>query len=417
MTDPGRMPGHGEPMRLVYVWDADYPWDVRTEKVCAALTAAGHDVHIVARNRAGAALRDVRPEGTVHRMPPARSLGRRLDDMSGFPAFFNPRWVAHLDRTVREVEPSVIVVRDLPLCPTAIRAGRRAGVPVVLDMAENYPAMIRDIWTSRRARPLDVFVRNPFLVSLVERYCIPRVDHTVVVVEESRDRLLREFGVPEERVTVVSNTPPRSRAEAVPPERSDTRAVDLVYLGLMEVPRGVEELIDAVAILRDEGHAVTATLVGDGRDMDLFRERRRRRGLDGDTLRLEGRLPHDRALAAVARADIGIVPHHANESWNTTIPNKLFDYMAAGLPVVSSDAEPCVRVLEETGAGHVFRSRSAESLADAVRRLLDPADRKDCGDSGRRTVLERYNWENDSARLVDVVEGLRAPSHPGAASR
>ena len=49
--------------------------------------------------------------------------------------------------------------------------------------------------------------------------------------------------------------------------------------------------------------------------------------------------------------DVGLVPHHADEAWNTTIPNKLFDYMAAGLPVISSDARPCARILRSTGAG------------------------------------------------------------------
>jgi hypothetical protein len=57
-------------MRIVYLWDADYPWDVRTEKVCAALTAAGHEVRIAARNRGWRDEAERRPEGTVHRMRP-----------------------------------------------------------------------------------------------------------------------------------------------------------------------------------------------------------------------------------------------------------------------------------------------------------------------------------------------------------
>jgi hypothetical protein len=100
--------------RVLYVWDADYPWDVRVEKICAALANAGHEVHIVARNRAGKVEREVLPEGTVHRMPRWPWAGR-FDAALGFPAFFNPRWASLLDRTIRAVRPDVVIARDLPL--------------------------------------------------------------------------------------------------------------------------------------------------------------------------------------------------------------------------------------------------------------------------------------------------------------
>ncbi|MGH7647777.1 MAG: glycosyltransferase, partial [Gemmatimonadaceae bacterium] len=110
-----RAPIAAHSLRIVYLWDADYPWDVRTEKLCATLSSAGHDVHIVARNRAWRPVHERLPEGTVHRMPPWRWLGRRADSLLGFPLFASPRWLGLLDRTVRDVQPDVIIVRDLPL--------------------------------------------------------------------------------------------------------------------------------------------------------------------------------------------------------------------------------------------------------------------------------------------------------------
>ena len=113
-------------LSIVYVWDADYPWDVRTEKVCIALTAAGHTVTIVARNKAWSATTERLHEGTVRRMPPWRLLGRKLDNALGFPAFFNPRWIRLVDRTCNEVDADLIVIRDLPLCATAIAVDNAA---------------------------------------------------------------------------------------------------------------------------------------------------------------------------------------------------------------------------------------------------------------------------------------------------
>ena len=390
-------------MRIVYLWDADYPWDVRTEKVCAALTDAGHSVVIAARNRGWRAQTERLAEGTVRRMRPWRWMGRRMDGILSFPAFFSPRWTGLLADAVRESAAELVIVRDLPLCPAAIRVARRSGIPVVLDMAENYPAMLRQTWDAGRRRVWDLVVRNPALAAVVERWCLPRVDRVMVVVAESAERLVR-MGVPAERIDVVSNTPPKARALAVTREVRIGTPLSLVYVGLMEVPRGIRELLNAVADLRAGGVDVRLRLVGGGRDLPLFRAHAAALGLREDAVTFTGFLPHAEAMRAVAQADAGVVPHHADEAWNTTIPNKLFDYMAAGLPVVSSDAVPAARIVVETGAGLVFRSGDAASLAQAVRRMMNPAARLRMRRAGREAVRARYNWEADSAVLLHAVE-------------
>lgn len=413
------MPVRLNPLAALYVWQSEYPWDVRTEKICRALRASGVDVHLAARNRRWESTREARPDALTHRMAAWRWAGRRLDAVLQFPAFFNPRWVALLSRVMRHERPGVIMVRDLPLCPTAIWVGRRFGVPVVFDMAENYPAAIRDLWATRRQKRWDFLVRNPRWVAAVEDYCIHRVDHLLVVVEESAERLVAK-GVPRDRIDVVSNTPPASRAltnRATATERAGAR-IELVYLGIHLVIRGLLELVEAVRLLRDQGFPVRATIVGGGRDTELFRARARELALTDEDVVFTGYLPdHAAALDAMARADIGVIATRKTAATESTIPNKLFDYMAAGLPVVTSDISPCARIVRETGAGEVFRAGDAADLAAAVRRLaVDPDRRRGAGEAGRRAILGRYNWEQDAAvlrRVVDrvaVQHSARAPS-------
>jgi glycosyltransferase involved in cell wall biosynthesis len=185
----------------------------------------------------------------------------------------------------------------------------------------------------------------------------------------------------------------------------------LVYLGLLEVHRGVGELLAAMAMLRDRGRAVNLTIIGDGRDESLFHRQASDLGLAAPWVRFTGRLANTAALDTVAQADIGVVPHHADQSWNTTIPNKLFDYMAAGLAVISSDAAPCRRVVSETGCGRTYRSGDAAELAQAVEELLPEPIRAACGRAGREAVRARYNWEEDCARLERaLVSVLKAGS-------
>jgi glycosyltransferase involved in cell wall biosynthesis len=398
--------------RLLYVWQSDYPWDVRTEKVCGALSEAGYEVHLAARNRRREPVSEVRPEAVVHRLPNWRWAGHRLETALQVPAFFSPRWVHLLWSVIRREQPDLIIVRDLPLCPTAIWAARHFGLPVILDMAENYPGTLRAKWDAGRQKPWDFLVRNPRMFARLEDYCIRGVDHIIVVVAESADRLAAR-GVPRARLDVVSNTPPVARAMQPRPNtaRPPGAPLELVYLGIHTVERGLLELIDAVKILRDQGVRVRATIVGIGRDTDMLRAHARALGLTGDDVVFTGYVAsHAEALAVTAAADIGVIPSRKTAQSDATIPNKLFDYMAAGLPVLTSNTVPCTRIVRETGAGDVFRAGYAADLAAAVRRLTDPAVRRAAGEAGRRAVLDRYNWESDAAVLRDVVRRVAARS-------
>jgi len=393
--------------RIVYVWDADYPWDVRTEKICLALSQAGHDVHIVARNKAWKAESERLPEGTVHRMRPWRVLGQRADAVLGFPAFFSPRWSRLITQTVREADADLIIVRDLPLCPTAIHVGRRTGVPVILDMAENYPAMMRAIWSAGRARLTDYLVRNPVAVEWIERYCLARVDRVLVVTDMVRDQLLKR-GLDAARVEVVGNTPPRAAAAGARGCRPRRDPVEIVYLGIIEIPRGLEELVDATAILRDEGARFRLRLIGDGRDAAALRARAERLRLSSADIEFCGFVPYSEAVDLLRDADIGVLPLHRNPHMDTTIPNKLFDYMAAGLPVVTSDVPASASLVRQTRCGEVFQAGSAVSLRDALMRLSDSDERTTKGENGRQAVLREYHWERDAAVLQDVVRSIHA---------
>lgn len=396
-------------MHILKVWDGEYPWDVRAEKVSRALTDAGHRVHMVARNRDGRVRREELPECTVHRLAPWRALGRRLDAASQFPAFFNPRWLRLAFRVARDERCEAIVVRDLPLAPAAIVVGDLLGIPVVLDMAENYPAMIRDLWTTRSTRFGDVLVRNPRAVEAVERWTLERVAHVLVVVEESRDRLVSDLGVPADRITVVGNTPSLSRLDEMPArERTGGGgSLEVVYLGLLEHARGVGTAIEAVALARQAGIPVRLTLIGDGRARDDFRTLRDGLGLSEAEVPMLGFIKYEEALRVVARADAGIIPHLANESWNSTVPNKLFDYMAAGLCVLTSDARPARRIVEQEGAGLAFTSGSASSLCKVLERLYRQQDASSMGAAGREAIRQRHHWELDAARLSAAILDVR----------
>ena len=388
-------------MRICKIWDADYPWDVRVAKVASSLTSNGHVVHLVARNNAARAETETLPEATVHRLR-AWPIGRRLSAATMFPAFFNPRWAGAIAATARSMHADVLLVRDLPLAPTAIGVARLLGIPCVLDMAENYPAMMQSLYDNRLQKPFDYVVRNPRVVAALERWVLRRIDKVAVVVEESEARI-RALGVAKSRIAVVGNTPPLARVGSAVGKIHRDGILHLNYLGLLEGPRGLGTVLRAVALARQRGLRLHLSVIGGGREAIAFQQLAASLSLADDIVKFHGFVPNVDALRLVADADVGLVPHHATDSWNTTIPNKLFDYMAAGLAVISSDAAPAARVVRETGAGAVYPYDDPDALATIFEQMSSAAVRAECGRRGREAVRERYHWELDAARLEALL--------------
>jgi glycosyltransferase involved in cell wall biosynthesis len=399
-------------MIICHIWDGDYPWDVRVEKICDSLVKK-HEVHLVCRN----SMRRPRYEYSkglhLHRLPCVSERFGNLNNLIGFPAFFNPFWIYTIWRTIRRAKADVILVRDLPLAWTALGVGWILGLPVVLDMAENYPAMIKDFWDRQRFSILNFLVRNPSVVRFVERTSVRWFDHILVVIEESRDRLI-SLGVDPTRISLVVNTPTLARWAELPRDggvgilRSPQNLI-LVYLGLLEWARGIETAIRAIERVHERLPGVKLVIVGSGRDEGAFRLLVRQLKLH-DSVQFLGWLDYSKAIEVIRESDVGLVPHHATESWNTTVPNKLFDYMSMGKATIVSNAKPTERIVREERCGIVFEERDAEDLARAILALKHKATREEMGRRGREAIAERYNWTVDEEQLlraIDIVSGSR----------
>jgi glycosyltransferase involved in cell wall biosynthesis len=385
--------------RLMHIWYADYPWDVRVQKVIVGLQQRGWSVDVVARNKRNLADQETVDGAVIHRLRGIRFLGRSLNDLLSFPAFLNPRWIKHIWRIARQTKPDVILVRDLPLAPAAIWVGRLLKIPVVLDMAEDYPGLLRALWETGVAKPLDLLVRNPTLAAFVERWVLRRVDGVVCVIEESAARV-RSLGVPEAKITVVRNTPmtidvPRNLRS----NQDASETLLIAYLGLIERHRGVHDLIRAVAECRKRNWPVKLEVVGDGVGLPEIQALATELGVLGRGVELLGRLENRYALDVISKANVGAIPHVPCAAWNSTIPNKLFDYMSLGLPVLASDVPPVQRIVIQEACGVCYRSGDILDLVSKIEELRSRSARTRMAAAGMAAVTERYNWIKDSGRL------------------
>jgi len=392
-------------MNVLYLWDADYPWDVRVEKICESLAAHGHVVHIAARNLARRPdyerLRDLH----IHRLSPRG--GNRLNYALSFPAFFNPFWTRLINRVIRDQCIDLVIVRDLPMSIAGIRAARRQGIPVVFDMAEDYVSMVWNVWRHRRIRPLNLLVRNPYLAKAVERYALPRVDHTLVVIEEALD-VVRRGGGALERTTIVSNTPRLEELGHIPSLGGELitrmrQRFSIVYAGGIRLERGLMLVLEALERVVTEIPDVLFVAIGSGNALAQLEQATRNKGLQEHVVWL-GWAEHGEMLGYIRAARVAIIPNVVSGHTNTTIPNKIFDYMALGVPVVASNAIPMKRIVDETGCGLTFQSGDPADLARALTSVR--ACSIDYGSNGARAVRDKYHWGVDEQRLLGVVERL-----------
>lgn len=395
-------------MKVAYVYQDEYPWDVRVEKIASALGEEGIGVHIVSRNRTNLPrTEEVGRNIRVHRLPKADWKPAR--DLMNFPAFFSPFWMKEIVSVIRKNEIDIVIGRDLPLSPAAYLAAKATGKPVILDMAENYPALIRSTWKYKGPKAMDYILRNPAFLSLMERAMLPGMDGVLVVSDESAERVRRMRGGPD-RVWVVGNTPILEDEKGP----SDQKMVQwsrrirasapfiFLYVGFIEAHRGLDVAIRAVKDLTEHVEGVLLVIIGTGTVEDDLKRLAKSLGVEKNVL-FAGWIPNDSIGLFIDIADVCLVPHFVTEHTDTTLPNKLFDYMKRGKPVVVTQSKSLSRIVERGKCGFVYEDQSPLDLCDKIRALQDPEVRKRLGANGLEAVRSEFNWSYDRTRLLRAV--------------
>jgi glycosyltransferase involved in cell wall biosynthesis len=307
-------------MRVLFVYPSTYPWDVRVEKIATSLREQGHRVHLLSANFDRRESREELNGMVVHRLPRLPRWAGPLQVAVSLPSPCNPVWFFAMRYLLGRQRFDVMIVRDLQVALAAIAAGRLAGVPVVLDLAENWPALLRE-WRHHEGWTLqNLLLRHPSPAGVIERLSIRHADHVIVVVEEMRDRLANELHVSPARISVVMNTP--TYRSYVQREKEGDRLV-LVYLGEVHASRGLELAIRALAlVLRRSGQA-RLRIIGRGKPAQerRLRDLAEKLGILKEVQFVEW-MPQQEALRVAAEADIGLCPFPASALNDTTISTK-----------------------------------------------------------------------------------------------
>ena len=349
---------HGDDARIVH-------------REARSLLAAGHEVTLVSPPPASTA-ND--PPG-LRRVPIRQARGRRR-----MAAWRDARGAVR--RSVADAD--VVLFHDPEL--VLVLARRRWGVPMVWDVHEDYLAHAGDaLWMPRPLRPL---LRLP--VRLIEWWAHRRC-HLLLAEEAYAERLgdhpvvPNSTWVPEVPGAVGADQPPR-----------------LVYVGRISVDRGVDDLIALGAAL--QGRAVVE-LVGNA---DAEVRARLQAAHDAGVVDWRGFLSNPEALARLEGALAGLSLLHGVPNYMVSRPTKVMEYMAYGLPVVSTPLPLAKEIIDASGAGAVvsFTDTVADAVAAVEHLIAEPAETSRLGAAGHAYALAHYSWQADSARFIAALEAI-----------
>jgi hypothetical protein len=346
-------------------------------KECVSLRAAGYDVTLIAPHEDDAVVHGV--SVVALRSDPRNRLERMLQ---------RPR-AAY--RAALAVDADLYHFHDPEFLPYGVRLAR-GGKRVVYDAHEDVPVQMRyKEWIPgpARAGAGRAFAR-------LEAACVSRLDAVVSPSLPALERMRPR----QPRAILVANYPRLD--EIAPTPRWSDRERAACYVGGITRARGASELVDAMAGVDAELH-----LAGVFVPAALRRELERAPGWA--RVRYAGRLGRGEIAALLARVKVGVIPLHPIANYVDAYPVKLFEYLAAGLPVVATDVPRWRAVLEAHDCGVSVPFGAPELLGAAIRRLLDDDDRgRAMGERARRAAERHYSWETQAAALTRLYGELLA---------
>jgi glycosyltransferase involved in cell wall biosynthesis len=352
--------------------------DVRIfHKECVSLAAAGYEMHLLVADGKG----DARRSGVqVHDIGGAQGRLRRM--------LLQP-W--RMWRAARALPAKVFHVHDPELLPVALLL-RWSGRKVIYDAHEDVPrAVLSKYWIRPWLRRLVATVFEAF-----EDFVARRLSAVVTATPH----IARRFASLNRCTLDINNYPmQRELADGV---QAATEGRTVCYIGGIGVIRGVMEMVTAL-----EQADATLLMAGPFENADT---EARVRALPGwKKVDYRGTVPRDEVRRIMAASRAGLLFFHPEPNHVDAQPNKMFEYMSAGLPVLASDFPLWRSLLEDSGAGRCANPQDATAIARCIAALLDdPAAARTMGERGRQAVNTVYHWAHEEAKLVQLYREVLA---------
>lgn len=283
-------------------------------------------------------------------------------------------------------EKKVIHAHDVDTLLPAIFVGWLTETPVVYDAHE--------CWHEKQKDKIIINTVN----RTIERLFLPQCAHVFTVNDTIANLMTNRYFI--EKPTVLLNVPvyvPKRTPEPL----GDHERIKLLYHGGFQIDRGLENLIEAMKFV---DHPTTLALRGFGELEPVLFRQVKQMGLE-DRVNFAPVVSMEQLIPTSFEYHVGILPFVRNSSYKISLPNKLFEYMAAGLAILSNNLPEIVSIVEKHKIGRIYDSEDPKKIAEDINLLI-----------GNRELLESYrfrawriyrkyySWEQHKHVLMDVYE-------------
>ena len=317
-----------------------------------------------------------------------------------------PGRLRRIVRTTRKVlhaavalDADVYQLHDPELLPAGLEL-KRQGRRVVFDSHEDVPAQLL-------AKPYLGWLARRFasgVYGAYERHACRRFDGLLAATPFIRLRLAQL----QPHTVDINNYPLLQEFD----EEADwsAKALEVCYVGGLSEIRGTRELVRACDLL-----ATPVRLALAGRFAEPAFEQELMRQPGWARISAHGHLDRAGVRQVMRRALAGLVTLHPVVNYLDALPVKMFEYMAAGLPVIASDFPLWRDIVEGNGCGVCVDPRDPAAIAAAIDRFCrHPDEARRMGENGRRAVKARYNWRSEADKLAAFYDAVLARGAPAS---
>ena len=344
-------------------------------KECQSLVAMGYEVHLVVADGKGK-----ETVKGVHIHDAGKAHGR-LERMAFLP------W--RIWRVARRIKARIYHMHEPELLLIALPLQWEGG-RAIYDSHEDVPrAVLSREWVPLRLRKA---------VSASYEWFENFIASHIAAVVGATPHIAGRFARVNKRAVTLNNFPLASEVQSARLGGGEGRTV--CYLGNITLVRGIFEMINAL-------EAADAHLVLAGAFENAALEAAARALPGWSRVDYRGSVSRAEVMQIMAKSRLGLLLYHPEPNHVDAQPNKMFEYMSAGLPVLASDFPLWVEGVTEVGAGLCVNPRDTDAIATALKSMLDdPAMMAAMGARGRGAVLTRFQWIYEEPKLAGLYREL-----------